>query len=87
MKIPLFYVDAFTTEVFKGNPAAVCMLESWLPHEVMQSIAFEHNLSETAFVVKEEKEIFDLKWFTPRLEVDLCGHCNIIRCTYNLQHF
>ncbi len=77
MKIPLFYVDAFTSEVFKGNPAAVCLLESWLPQEVLQSIAFEHNLSETAFVVREDKEIFQLKWFTPRKEVELCGHATL----------
>ena len=77
MKIPLFYIDAFTSEVFKGNPAAVCMLESWLPDEVLQSIAFEHNLSETAFVVKEDKEVFQLKWFTPKKEVDLCGHATL----------
>ncbi|HEY4785828.1 MAG TPA: PhzF family phenazine biosynthesis protein [Bacteroidales bacterium] len=77
MKIPLFYVDAFTSEVFKGNPAAVCLLESWLPDEVLQSIATEHNLSETAFVVRQEKEMFQLKWFTPRVEVDLCGHATL----------
>ena len=77
MKIPLFYIDAFTTEVFKGNPAAVCLLDSWLPDEVLQSIAKEHNLSETAFVIKEEKEIFQLKWFTPKVEVDLCGHATL----------
>ena len=77
MKIPLFYVDAFTNEVFKGNPAAVCLLESWLPDDVLQSIAAEHNLSETAFVVREDKEIFQLKWFTPKVEVDLCGHATL----------
>lgn len=77
MKIPLFYIDAFTPEVFKGNPAAVCLLESWLPDEVLQSIANEHNLSETAFVVKEDKEVFQLKWFTPKIEVPLCGHATL----------
>jgi PhzF family phenazine biosynthesis protein len=76
MKIPLFYVDAFTTEVFKGNPAAVCLLESWLPEEVLQSIATEHNLSETAFIVKDNDQ-FQIKWFTPRNEVDLCGHATL----------
>lgn len=77
MKIPLFYIDAFTDEVFKGNPAAVCLLESWLPEEVLQSIAAEHNLSETAFVVREDKEVFQLKWFTPKMEVNLCGHATL----------
>lgn len=77
MKIPLFYIDAFTDEVFKGNPAAVCLMESWLPEEVLQSIAAEHNLSETAFVVREDKEVFQLKWFTPKIEVNLCGHATL----------
>jgi PhzF family phenazine biosynthesis protein len=77
MKIPLFYIDAFTNEVFKGNQAAVCLLETWLPDEVLQSIAAEHNLSETAFVVREDKELFQLKWFTPKVEADLCGHATL----------
>jgi PhzF family phenazine biosynthesis protein len=76
MKIPLFYVDAFTSEVFKGNPAAMCMLESWLPDEILQSIAAEHNLSETAFVVKKD-DFFQIKWFTPKAEVFLCGHATL----------
>jgi PhzF family phenazine biosynthesis protein len=76
MKIPLFYVDAFTSEVFKGNPAAVCLLESWLPDEILQSIAAEHNLSETAFVVKKD-DTFQIKWFTPKTEVSLCGHATL----------
>lgn len=91
MKISLFYIDAFTSEVFKGNPAAVCLLESWLPDEVLQSIASEHNLSETAFIVKEAKEIFQLKWFTPKMEVDLCGHAtmaaaHVLFSIYNFAH-
>ena len=77
MKIPLFYIDAFTSDVFKGNPAAVCFLDSWLPSETLQAIAAEHNLSETAFIVKEEKEVFQLKWFTPITEVPLCGHATL----------
>jgi PhzF family phenazine biosynthesis protein len=77
MKIPLFYIDAFSSEVFKGNPAAVCLLDTWLPDEVLQSIAKEHNLSETAFVVREDKEVFQLKWFTPKQEVELCGHATL----------
>jgi len=91
MKILLFYVDAFASEVFKGNPAAVCLLESWLPEEVLQSIAAEHNLSETAFIVKESKDIFQLKWFTPKIEVDLCGHAtlsaaHVLFSIYNFSH-
>lgn len=77
MKIPLFYIDAFTSDVFNGNQAAVCLLKTWLPDDVLQSIAAEHNLSETAFVVKEDKEEFQLKWFTPRVEVNLCGHATL----------
>ena len=77
MKISLFYIDAFTSEVFKGNTAAVCLLDSWLPDAVLQSIAAEHNLAETAFVVKDDKEVFQLKWFTPKIEVDLCGHATL----------
>jgi PhzF family phenazine biosynthesis protein len=76
MKIPLFYVDAFTSEVFKGNPAAMCMLENWLPDEILQSIAAEHNLSETAFIVKKD-ETFQIKWFTPKAEAFLCGHATL----------
>jgi PhzF family phenazine biosynthesis protein len=77
MKIPLFYIDAFTSEAFKGNPAAVCMLDSWLPDESLQDIASQHNLSETAFVVKNDKNVFQLKWFTPTTEVNLCGHATL----------
>jgi PhzF family phenazine biosynthesis protein len=76
MKIPLFYVDAFTKEAFLGNPAAVCLLENWLPDETLQAIAAEHNLSETAFVVKKD-EAFQIKWFTPKIQVDLCGHATL----------
>jgi PhzF family phenazine biosynthesis protein len=89
MKIPLFYIDAFTSEVFKGNPAAVCILESWLPDDILQSIAFEHNLSETAFVVKQEKELFELKWFTPKTEMEICGHATLAAAhvLYNIFDF
>jgi PhzF family phenazine biosynthesis protein len=76
MKIPLFQVDAFNTELFKGNPAAVCPLEKWLPDEILQKIANENNLSETAFFVKENGG-FSLRWFTPLSEVDLCGHATL----------
>jgi PhzF family phenazine biosynthesis protein len=70
MKFPLFQVDAFTDELFKGNPAAVCPLKEWLPAETMQHIALENNLSETAFYVKKG-DSFELRWFTPKTEVDL----------------
>ena len=73
MKIPLYQVDAFTDKVFGGNPAAVCPLESWLDKSLMQNIAAENNLSETAFYVKKGEQ-FEIRWFTPKLEIDLAGH-------------
>ncbi len=76
MKIPLFQVDAFTSNVFYGNPAAVCPLEYWLDDHCLQSIAFENNLSETAFFVKKDNH-YELKWFTPLAEIDLCGHATL----------
>lgn len=76
MKIPCFQVDAFAGDVFRGNPAAVCLIESWLPDITLQNIAAENNLSETAFVVPRGDE-FDLRWFTPAMEVDLCGHATL----------
>lgn len=76
MNIPIYQVDAFTNRLFGGNPAAVCPLEEWLEPELMQNIAAENNLSETAFFVKKEK-IFELRWFTPIIEVDLCGHATL----------
>ena len=77
--ITVYHVDAFTTELFRGNPAAVCPTEAWLSDEVMQSIALENNLSETAFVVPDRSENadFGLRWFTPKSEVDLCGHATL----------
>ena len=77
MKLTLYQVDAFTTEVFKGNPAAVCLLESWPDDELLQGIAAENNLSETAFLVPRSKENYALRWFTPTMEVDLCGHATL----------
>ncbi len=76
MNIPIYQVDAFTDKLFEGNPAAVCPLEDWLSPELMQNIAAENNLSETAFFVRKEK-IFELRWFTPKIEVDLCGHATL----------
>ncbi len=75
-EIPIYQVDAFASRVFAGNPAAVCPLDKWLPDEVMQAIALENNLSETAFFVKNG-DGFDLRWFTPAHEVDLCGHATL----------
>jgi len=76
MKIPLYQVDAFTSKIFAGNPAAVCMLDSWIEDSQLQSIAMENNLSETAFLVRND-EGFDLRWFTPTTEVALCGHATL----------
>lgn len=76
MKIKIFKLDSFTNERFKGNPAAVCILEHWIDDEIMQNIAKENNLAETAFVVKN-KDIFEIRWFTPLVEVDLCGHATL----------
>ncbi len=76
MRISLYQVDAFTSCVFRGNPAAVCPLGAWLPDELMQQIAAENNLSETAFFVPLEGG-YHLRWFTPRTEVDLCGHATL----------
>ena len=73
----LYQVDAFTDRTFGGNPAAVVPLRAWLPDGTMQAIALENNLSETAFFVPREDGGFDLRWFTPRLEVDLCGHVTL----------
>lgn len=71
-----FVVDAFTGKLFTGNPAGVCLLDGWLDSETMQSIAAENNLSETAFIVKHESH-YGLRWFTPEVEVDLCGHATL----------
>ena len=75
-RIKIFQVDAFTSDLFAGNPAAVCPLDNWLPDEVMQSIAFENNLSETAFFIKNNNKYF-IRWFTPKVEIDLCGHATL----------
>lgn len=74
--LPIFQVDAFAEKPFTGNPAAVMPLDHWLPDEVMQAIAAENNLSETAFTVPSERDDadYDLRWFTPMTEVPLCGH-------------
>ena len=76
MKIPIFQVDAFTNEAFSGNPAAVCPLDCWLSDDQMQKIAGENNLSETAFFVNRG-DYYQIRWFTPQTEVDLCGHATL----------
>ena len=77
MKHPFYWVDAFASEVFKGNPAAVVALEKWLPDTQLQGIAFENGLAETAFLVRTGESRFDLRWFTPTVEVLLCGHATL----------
>ena len=76
MRLPIYQVDAFADRVFRGNPAAVCPLETWLPDATLQGIAAENNLSETAFFVREGND-YALRWFTPSVEVDLCGHATL----------
>ena len=85
MNLPLYQVDAFTDSIFKGNPAAVCPLEYWLPNDTMQQIAMENNLSETAFFLKNGRN-FDLRWFTPAIEVDFCGHATLATAHVLFEH-
>ena len=92
MKIPLVQIDAFAETLFEGNPAAVMPLASWLSDDVLQRIALENNLSETAFLVSREGDgdsspdraqpAYDLRWFTPATEVDLCGHATLAASAY-----
>jgi PhzF family phenazine biosynthesis protein len=76
MKLGIYQVDAFTNRVFGGNPAAVIPLDQWMDDKVMQEIAMENNLADTAFFVKNGNE-FDIRWFTPLLEINLCGHATL----------
>ena len=71
-----YVVDAFTNKLFRGNPACICVLEKILTDEVLQKIAFENNLSETAFIYKNGTN-YKLRWFTPSFEIDLCGHATL----------
>jgi PhzF family phenazine biosynthesis protein len=75
-EIPVFQVDAFAEQPFRGNPAAVCPLDHWLPEPELQAIAAEMNLSETAFFVPRGDD-YELRWFRPRVEVALCGHATL----------
>ena len=78
MQVPIYQVDAFTDRLFKGNPAAVCPLDRWLPDETLQAIAAENNLSETAFYIRQGRNgRYGLRRFTPKVEVDLCGHATL----------
>ena len=85
MNIPIYQVDAFTLGPFSGNPAAVCPLDAWLDDATLQSIAAENNLSETAFIVASDAG-YDLRWFTPAIEVDLCGHATLAAGYVVLNH-
>ncbi len=77
MKLPLITVNAFTSTPFSGNPAAVTLLEHWLPDTIMQAIAAQNNIAETAFLVKTSPGAYDIRWFTPAVEVPLCGHATL----------
>jgi len=76
-QLPIYIIDAFTDTLFKGNQAAVVPLEHWLPESMMQSIASENNLSETAFFVKNTEGVFEIRWFSPLKEIDFCGHATL----------
>lgn len=77
MKLKIYQVDAFTDQVFGGNPAVVCPLNNWLPDELMQKIAEENAVAETAFTVSNNDGTYDIRWFTPDIEMDLCGHATL----------
>lgn len=77
MNQKIYQVDAFTSELYKGNPAGVCILNEWISDDHMQNIALENNLAETAFMVRNESDGYDLRWFTPTIEVQLCGHATL----------
>jgi predicted PhzF superfamily epimerase YddE/YHI9 len=77
VRINIYQIDAFTDQLFGGNPAAVCPLVDWLDDEILQNIAIENNLAETAFFVQSSENRFHLRWFTPEFEMDLCGHATL----------
>lgn len=77
MSMKMYVVDAFTDELFQGNPAAVCLVQQWPSDELMKNIAMENRFSETAFAIKKDDENYDLRWFTPGGEIDLCGHATL----------
>ncbi len=86
MKLPLFQIDAFTSRLFAGNPAAVVVLDQWLEDRVLAAVAAENNLSETAFVIPRP-DAAPLRWFTPAVEVDLCGHATLAAAHVLLNHY
>ena len=77
MELDLYHVDAFTSEVFKGNPACVMLMTDWPSDQTLRSIAQENAVAETAFLIHRESNIYDLRWFTPDVEMDLCGHATL----------
>lgn len=77
MRISIYHIDAFTDKLFGGNPAAVCPLAKWVDDKTLQNIAVENNLAETAFFVQSSPNRFRLRWFTPEIEIDLCGHATL----------
>lgn len=85
MQLQIYQIDAFANKAFEGNPAAVCPLDDWLPTEMMQAIALENNLSETAFF-KRDGDGFEIRWFTPAVEVDLCGHATLATAHVLFEH-
>ena len=84
-KVEIFQVDAFTDRVFSGNPAAVCPLDTWLDDSSLQKIAAENNLAETAFFVRSD-DVYRIRWFTPKSEVDLCGHATLASACVLFEH-
>ena len=76
-KTTIYQIDAFTNKLFGGNPASVCPLEEWLPDETLKQIAIENNLAETAYFVQTTENRYHLRWFTPEIEIDLCGHATL----------
>ena len=85
MNLPIYQVDAFAGEIFTGNPAAVIILDSWLEDSLLQSIAMENNLSETAYLVSVA-DGYELRWFTPQVEADLCGHATLASAHVLFEH-
>jgi PhzF family phenazine biosynthesis protein len=88
MKVITYHVDAFTDRLFSGNPAAICMMDKWISDDLMQSVGNENNLAETAFVVAKGND-FEIRWFTPTVEVDLCGHATLASAfvLFNILHY
>lgn len=86
MELSIYQVDAFTSRVFGGNPAAIVSLSEWLPDVMLQSIAIENNLAETAYIIRKAEGRWDLRWFTPVREIDLCGHATLASAYVIFQH-